>query len=397
MDTSAIVSNATEAWRKYVSVGAIAGGLLRPHVLRAWVRSHEQGASAWVARADTLSRAGTELLFDRHAHLISAARPYLQLLSRAAGNEHHAAMLGSAEALVLDVIGDEQTVHGPERVPGPGSILSEDRCGANGVGTPLAEGRYVEIISTEHFIHGFHPFTCSGIPIDTLEGERDGVLSVSVRRPETAERLHEILVCAAYGIAAELCRCRLSDAVRDVMSAGEGASLEALRAQLVRLGAMPAGPPEARSAANKLQVTLALVRLAGATTRKLERAARAWHELASEEQEAPSRIELTAEVADLVALLAHETRRRRIEVIHGRDPEPSTGLADRRKLRRALFRSLLRAIDVAEGGGAIMIDVRDDPPAGICHARVEAAPAPARPGERIVSSVACPRVPPVAR
>jgi transcriptional regulator of acetoin/glycerol metabolism len=397
MPTPATVSSTAEAWRKYVSVGAIASDLLRPHVLRAWVRSHEQGASAWVARAEMLSHAGTERMLERHAHLLAAARPYLHLLSQAAGNEPHAAMLGTGEAIVLDVVGDEQSICGPERVPGPGSLLSEAMCGSNGIGTALAEGRYVEIISAEHFIHGFHPFTCSGIPIETPEGERQGVLSVSVRRPGTAERLHEILVCAAHGIAAELLRCRLADQVHDVMSAGEGASLDALRAELVRLGALPAtGQPGPVLAARTFQMTLELLRLAGNAARELDRRERAWRELSSDDLGIPSQIELTDEVSDLVALLAPETRRRHVEVGHGRTPESITGFADRRKLRRELFRLLLRAIDVAEGGGAIVIDIGEDRSAGLCYTRVEATPAPACPGERTVSAVVCPRVPPVA-
>jgi transcriptional regulator of acetoin/glycerol metabolism len=251
MPTSSIVSNTAEAWRRYASIGAIASSLLRPHVLRAWLRSHDQGASPWVARAETLSRNETERLLSHQARLVSVTRPYLNLLSQAAGNERHAAMLGTAEAIVLDVVGDEQSVSGPERVPGPGALLSEATCGSNGIGTPLVEGRYVELVSTEHFIHGFHPFTCHGIPIETPDGARAGVLSVSVRQPETAERLHEILVCAAYGIATELLRHRVADLVQDVMAAGDSAPFEALRAELVHLGAVPlrrariaAGPAE---------------------------------------------------------------------------------------------------------------------------------------------------------
>lgn len=395
MRTTAIVSNTAEAWRKYVSVGAIASNLLRPHVLRGWERSHDQGASPWVARAEMLSPLETERLLDGHARLLSAARPYLHLLSQAAGHERHAAMLGTAGALILDVVGDEQSVSGPERVPGPGSLLSEATCGSNGVGTPLVEGRYVEIISTEHFIHGFHPFTCHGIPIETPDGQREGVLSVSVRQPETAERLHEILVCAAYGIATELVRLRLADAVRDIMAAGEHVSLEALRAELVGIGAMRPGqhPGGAEPAESLLRATMGLLRLANDAMSGLERRERAWRELSSNELGTPLQIELVDEVSDLVELLQPEARRRHIEVTYRRTPEPLTGLADRRKLRRDIFRLLLRGIDAAEGGGAIFIHVEEDAAGELCATRVETVPGPERHGERTVSSVVCPRVP----
>jgi transcriptional regulator of acetoin/glycerol metabolism len=303
-------------------------------------------------------------------------------------------MLGTAEALILDVVGDEQSVSGPERVPGPGALLSEAMCGSNGIGTPLVEGRYVEIISTEHFIHGFQPFTCHGIPIETLDGRLEGGLSVSVRQPETAERLHEILVCAAYGIGAELARLRLADEVRDVMAAGEHASLEALRTELARLGAVPprVGQRGAEPAASMFRETMGLLRLAGDVIRDLERRERAWFELSSDDLGIRSHVELTDEVSDLVELLEREARRRHVEVTYGSELEPQTGLTDRRKLRRDIFRLLLSGIDAAEGGGAIVIDVGKDS-GGLCYTRIEAVPGPGRPRKKTLPMVVCPRVP----
>lgn len=391
MPTRFIVSNTAEAWRKYVSVGAIASDLLRPHVLRAWVRSHEHGASPWVARAEALSAGQIERLQARHARLLSAARPYLDLLSHAAGGERHAAMIGSAEAIVLDVVGDEQSVRGPERVPGPGAVVSEAMCGSNGIGTPLAEDRYVELVSTEHFMHGFHPFTCHGIPIHAPSGEPEGVVSVSVRQPETAERLHEILVCAAYGIATDLMRLRLVDQVTDVVAAGPCASLEPLHAALVQVGAMPHGVSQREAAPDRDpgQAMMQLVRLAGEAIRALERRGRDWLELSSGEPGTPSPVALVGEIADLVAALEPEARRRRIEVTYGRELEAVTIMADRRKLRRDAFRLLLRGFDAAEGGGVITIDIGREPSTGLCYVRLEAVPGPARPGEKIVSAIVC--------
>jgi hypothetical protein len=396
MRTSSIVANTAEAWRKYVSVGAIASDLLRPHVLQAWLRSHDQGASPWVARAEGLSRAETERTLTRHARLLSATRPYLNLLSRAAGDERHAVMLGTAEAIILDVIGDQQSVSGPERVPGPGALLTEATCGSNGIGTPLVAGRYVEIISTEHFIHGFHAFTCHGIPIDTSDGARAGVLSVSVRQPETAERLHEILVCAAYGIAAELLRLQLADAVHAAMTTGSPVSIATLRAELGRLGIAP--PEVSRGTAESadesaLREMLGVIRVASEVIRELELRERAWRELSSDELEIPSPIELMDELSGIIELLTPEVKRRRVQVIYGSNSEPLTGLADRRTLRRDIFRLLLRGLGTAEGGGAVIVDIEKDQTGRLCRTTIEAVPGPEGSGERMVSSVTCPRAP----
>lgn len=376
IDARSVVLSTAEAWRKYVSVGAIVPSLLRPHVRSAWERAHDQGASPWVARAEALTALGTERLREHRAGFIAAASPYMHMLSTAAGEERHAAMLGTADAIVLDVVGDEQSVNGPERVPGPGSLLSEAMCGSNGIGTPLAEGRYVEIVSTEHFIHGFHPFTCHGIPIETVDGKRHGVLSMSVRRPEAAERLHEILVCAAYGIATEMARLELAASVRDVMASGdvEAAKIEALFRQVARLDA--GAPPDAARVSDRdaLHAMMAVLRAADDVTRRLEQQERAWRELASEGLGAPELVDLTYEATDLLALLAREVESRRVEVTRRVAEERVEVLADRRSLRRDLFRALLRGLDVAAAGGDLAVVIGARRPEGLGCVRVEATP-----------------------
>ena len=395
MSTSSIASNAAEAWRKYVSVGAINPHLLRPHVLQAWVRSHDQGASAWVARAEMLSPTAAERLLEQQARLIAAAYPYMHLLSKAAGAERHAMTLGTVDAIVIVVVGDEQSVSGPERVPGPGSLLSEAVCGSSGIGTPLVEGRYIEIISTEHFIHGFHPFICHGIPIESLEGEYAGVLSATVLRPDAVERMPEILVCSAHGIATELARLQLADRVHDVIHAGEPdcATMEGLHRVLVRLEALPPKPhPMEGGGRSIIQAMMELLRVADEARRRLEQHERAWRELAMNDLGMATRVELTDEVSDLLELLGPEIRRRRVEVTYRpRGSEHVTAFADRRELRRTVFRQLLRGIDMAEAGGAMVVDLESEPPHTLCTLRVETIPAPNSLGAMSITSVVFPR------
>lgn len=98
------------------------------------------GANPRLRRAEAPSAVDTERLLERQGKIIRAAQPYLRALSRAADGERHAAMLGNAGSIVLDVLGDDLGVQGPERVPGPGALLDERACGANWIGTPLAQG-----------------------------------------------------------------------------------------------------------------------------------------------------------------------------------------------------------------------------------------------------------------
>jgi hypothetical protein len=108
-----------EAWKQFVKLGDVRGQRVRPHVVRAWQRSVAGGCSPYMMKADVLSPRESSALLSQEHPLIDAARPFMAALSRAAGHERHAAMLGDRAGRVLDVLGDEASVHGPEAVQGP--------------------------------------------------------------------------------------------------------------------------------------------------------------------------------------------------------------------------------------------------------------------------------------
>lgn len=168
-----------EVWRHYVVTKSIPDDVLREPIYRAWRRCDQVGASPFVMQARELRFYQARALFKRENNLIEAARPYMQALSKSAGEERHAAMLGDRNAIVIDVLGDEESVHGAQRVPGPGALLAEQQAGSNGIGSPLAEGGYIELVGPEHFIEGFHAFTCQGLPLKGPDGEIAGVLSTT--------------------------------------------------------------------------------------------------------------------------------------------------------------------------------------------------------------------------
>lgn len=344
-----------EAWRRYASTGALAHELLRTPVYQAWERSHLQGANPWLPRAEALSPLDTERLLQRQQAMLRAAHPFLRALSAAAGGDRHAAMLSDSQAVVLEVLGDEASVHGPERVPGPGALLSEAACGANGLGTPLAEGGYVELVGPEHFIQGFHPFTCQGIPLRAPDGQVAGVISTSVRRPDASARLREILLCAAHGIEAELLRERLERDLQRALEAApdEASPLERLRQDVMqaqataRVRLLSAARVVARSARRELR----LVHEAAQAIDTFRRRAELWRMLASEEQQPPRRVDLQESLRELADLLETELRVRQAHLeVEG---EPASLLAEPHQLYRQLFRGLMQALEHAGEGGSV--------------------------------------------
>lgn len=356
-----LLKNALEARRKYTATGAIPGEMLRQSIYRAWERSHVQGANPHTLQAEKLSRLDTERLIGQEIVLLKAARPYMRVLSQAAGLERHAVMLSDRNAIVLEVVGDEQSVRGPEKVPEPGSLLSEGVAGANGIGTPLAEQSYVEIIGPEHFIEGFHPFTCQGIPLRNDKQETIGSISISVRRSDVGKRLKEILLCASHGIEAELLQAKLEDDVRRVLAstANDYKVLEELHQDIVQAhhaGRLRLEAVSRLVAKNRLEYALQLLQQAEESIDLFRRRANLWRDLAGLETGAVQSVLLNDIVRELIDILSTEAAIRKIEVLIS-ELEQVKIEADRRSLSRIIFRALVQVFDFVGSGGAVKVEV----------------------------------------
>jgi sigma-54 dependent transcriptional regulator, acetoin dehydrogenase operon transcriptional activator AcoR len=275
-------------------------------------------------------------------------------------------MLSDERAVVLSVLGDERSVSGPESVPGPGALCAEETCGANGLGTPLAESGYVEIVGPEHFISGFHPFTCQGVPIRDLNGEVVGVLSTSVRVPEASIRLKEILLCGAYGIEAALLGAKLVEDVKrlDEADPSYGGLLEQLR-QDVMQGLNQAHlhlQIASRISTGKSSADAAsTIKMAAEAAQLFNRRARLCLDLVSPEVSRPESVILSDLAQKMIDLLATEAAIRKVELVMTVS-EPAQVTVERRSLLRLLLRQMLKALDLVGEGGAVVIEVRETMP-----------------------------------
>ncbi len=349
-----------EAWQRFIA-GGDADALVRPHVVEAWRRSVAGGCDPRLMKADTLGAAETEALLESEEPIITASRPYLDALSRAAPAEPHAVMLGNGAGRVLDVVGDPRSVRGPEAVPGPGALLDEASAGANGLGTPLAEARYVELVGPEHFIEGFHVFTCQGIPLRDPDGDVAGVLGISVRRIATADRLRDILFCAAHGIECELIARELSGAVASLSSLGDGDVSERLRQDLVqRLAAARLWFESAALRAGDAGAPpVALLAHGEALIERFRRLSVVWRDLVGDAVRAPVPLSLGGVVSDVIELL--ETEARLADIRFDWDPPGGTTvIEDRQAVARGVLNVLLTAMQQAGRGARIIIEVEHD-------------------------------------
>lgn len=339
------------AWRRFTRNGAI-DPCVRPHVRDAWLRSSAHECSPFMARADVLSPVGTIDLLKREARLIEIVSPFLSSLSRAAGAERHAAMLADGSGRVLKIAADELTA-ADETFPRAGSLLSEAAAGANGIGTALAGGRYVELVGPEHFIEGFHRFTCQGVPLQLSAGVAAGVLSTSVRRLDAARRIRDILFCASEAAECELLSAQLLEAA----SGGTDPSgiLELLRQDVVQ-----------RIAITRLHLELAARRIASCAdasevlqtaeqlTQTFRRQAAVWRNLADDGVGSPEPIDVAELVHDFAGLMETESRVASVALVEDR-LERVFAVDDVGALSRRLLSALLTAFQGATPGSALRL------------------------------------------
>jgi transcriptional regulator of acetoin/glycerol metabolism len=353
------------AWQEFVGTGTVGparSGAVRPHVLRAWQRSANAGCSPHSLTAERLGPTETLALLERERKLIEAARPYIAALSRSAGNARHAAQLADRGARVLDVVGDERSVTGPEAVPGPGAVMSEAGAGANGLGTTLAEGGYTEIIGPEHFIEGFHGYTCQGIPIAGAGGAILGVMSISLLGIGTMDRIRDILFCASQGIECDLLSQELLDTV--VRSRHDSATgvAERLRQDIVQH--LAAARLKLELAAQRLARggdTAALLETAEELTVRFRRRATLWRDLVTEAVAAPSPFRLDEMVEQMIALLSTEASVTELHLAWGMRQDAAVVLADPHGAARQLLAEILTGMQRIGRGGRLWLEVMTEP------------------------------------
>lgn len=348
------------AWGEFVTSGKVGEegrAALRPHVLRAWQRSVDAGCSPHRLTAERLPASDTLSLLQRERKLIEAARPYITALSRSAGDARHAAQLADRGARVLAVVGDEPSVSGPEAVPGPGAVMSEAGAGANGLGTTLAEGGYTEIIGPEHFIEGFHGYTCQGIPIIGPRGAIQGVMSISLRGIGTIDRIRDILFCASQGIECDLLSQELLDTVVRTRHDEAGVA-ERLRQDIVQHLAVARLKLEL--AAQRLARggdTASLLETAEELTIRFRRRAALWRDLVTEGAAAPGPFRLDDMVEQMLALLVTEASVNELTVAWGVRQDAAVVLADPHGAARQLLAEILTGMQRIGRGGQLWLEV----------------------------------------
>lgn len=155
------------ARRSFFDEGRAPHGLVSDAVLRSWQRCQSLGR-----RPDEaidfcqLDRPALGTLLERHAMLLSAARPAVETLAGAVADAGYAVMLTDASGVVLLAEGaaPSQNVFF-RRAFRPGVDVSEQAIGSSAMSVALAENQAVRIFGPEHFLSATQIFHCCAVPV----------------------------------------------------------------------------------------------------------------------------------------------------------------------------------------------------------------------------------------
>ena len=166
---------------------------VEPWIARSWQRCLAQGLNPTHRVAfDAVSATALRRSQEQNHHLLRAARPVLQQLTRAIAGMHYFAMLTDARGIVVDVQGHCDP--GDPRASAIGRVgidLSEAAVGTTAIGAALAELQPVWLHRGEHFFDDTSAYSCAGAPLFGPDGRCVGMLDLTgINVPERPALKH---------------------------------------------------------------------------------------------------------------------------------------------------------------------------------------------------------------
>lgn len=181
-------------------------GTIRPEIFESWRRCQKLGIDPFrKTNPHVLSREELERRRQANAELIAVAGPIMDKLYEFVRGSGFVVVLGDVDGVLLRLKGDpEAEEFGRLSNLVEGSNWSEVLMGTNGVGTPLATQKPIQVYGPEHYCLCAHNATCSGAPIFDSLGHVVGVLDMTGRNEEVHLHTLGMVVAAADAITNEM-------------------------------------------------------------------------------------------------------------------------------------------------------------------------------------------------
>jgi len=199
-------STTLAAWERFIQQGKIDAILLRPEIVRAWLRCRKAGIDPFARRnTRTLTRPDLEHLLEKRKNLIDVARPFMGNLYQFVASSSFVVLLCDERGYIMESTGEPDVIKkAPDLNFSQGALWSEGEIGNNGVGTSLFLQRPFQVSGAEHYCKKHHPWTCSGAPICNEGGQMIGVLEMSGPVEATHQHTLGMVVAAAEAIQQQL-------------------------------------------------------------------------------------------------------------------------------------------------------------------------------------------------
>jgi transcriptional regulator of acetoin/glycerol metabolism len=126
------------------------------------------------------SPAERRLAAERHATLISQARPVMEYFYSQIKDSGCIMLLSDENGYLLEAAGDADFCTRAAKVAlQPGACWAEDARGTNAVGTALIEGKPIVVNGTEHYLRHNNFLACAAAPLTEPSGKLLGVIDIS--------------------------------------------------------------------------------------------------------------------------------------------------------------------------------------------------------------------------
>ena len=176
------------SWERLLAEGALATELppdamagLRPTIVESWRRSLATGLDPTEVVVPIEQEQSAVRERWREHPLGSLGHVLVAQLGKIAEESQSLVVVSDASGLLLRIDGAEWLKErAAEMNFVEGALLSEAVDGANGIGTPLAADRPLQVFASEHFNQRHHQWICTGAPVhDPLSGQIVGLIDLS--------------------------------------------------------------------------------------------------------------------------------------------------------------------------------------------------------------------------
>lgn len=154
---------------------------IRQTVYQSWKRCQSYGLDPNQKQTQIVMSDDQLEEWVKKSRMYQHSLPILQDLAIQIEGTGHLITLCDHQGRILYLQGDSKVMREAEKMNFvAGADWSEKTAGTNAIGTSLATGQPIQILSYEHFCEGCHPWICSSAPItDPLTGKILGVIDLT--------------------------------------------------------------------------------------------------------------------------------------------------------------------------------------------------------------------------